>query len=74
MPHRSMGQLGFDGGYGDPGPLSEVYVWRDRDGSLVGGSGGYAVANNPSLLPTQSSCRLVSERAGREGGTGGERA
>eukprot|EP00475_Leptophrys_vorax_P009891 TRINITY_DN16587_c0_g1_i1.p1 TRINITY_DN16587_c0_g1~~TRINITY_DN16587_c0_g1_i1.p1 ORF type:complete len:885 (+),score=7.47 TRINITY_DN16587_c0_g1_i1:338-2656(+) len=58
---RNRGQLGFDGGYGDAGPLSATYVWRDEDGSVVGGSGGFAVANNKALLPSNSNCTAKTD-------------
>ncbi|CAI7747644.1 unnamed protein product [Closterium sp. NIES-54] len=58
---RNRGQLGFDGGYGDAGPLAGTYVWRDEDGSVVGGSGGFAVANNTALLPAGNVCTAKPE-------------
>ncbi|CAI5519905.1 unnamed protein product [Closterium sp. Naga37s-1] len=58
---RNRGQLGFDGGYGDAGPLAGTYVWRDEDGSVVGRSGGFAVANNTALLPAGDVCTAKPE-------------
>ncbi|GAQ79268.1 hypothetical protein KFL_000270270 [Klebsormidium nitens] len=32
-----------------------VYALRDADGSIVGGNGGYVIANNPTMLPPNTS-------------------
>lgn len=37
------------------------YTFWDRDGSIVGGTGGYLVANNPDILPptSQTTCTFL---------------
>ena len=49
---EANGMLGFEL-MQDAGSQALSYVWKDVDGSLVGGKGGFAVTNNQAILPAQ---------------------
>ncbi|GJP48394.1 hypothetical protein CLOM_g7684 [Closterium sp. NIES-68] len=54
MVPRQLGQLGFETGGGDAGPLTRFLTWKDEDGTVLGGRGGYAVANTTGLEPSST--------------------
>ncbi|CAI7853640.1 unnamed protein product [Closterium sp. NIES-54] len=54
MVPRQLGQLGFETGGGDAGPLTRFLTWKDEDGTVLGGTGGYAVANTTGLEPSST--------------------
>lgn len=56
MAPRREGILGFETP-SDAGPIADVYVFRDEDGSLIGGNGGYVVTNTNALLPNTTACQ-----------------